>query len=209
MRIILGAACVAALISSTTGVSATTDLPGFLPELSAGTIAVISDGEFVAQTYAMGRLAPAGAGLRDRLTILTIEDGTVRTASLNVSNSVTAAPEVIALTPDGATAFVVERLGERPAGGETVRDLSPGNRLFAVDLSDKANPVIADTIEIARSLRRSPSAHKVTGWRSSRIPRTRAIFRSLPSPTAGSGKSRGSAWAISAWRARLPDRAAA
>ena len=110
MRIILGAACVAALISSTTGVSATTDLQGFLPELSAGTIAVISDGEFVAQTYAMGRLAPAGAGLRDRLTILTIEDGTVRTASLNVSNSVTAAPEVIALTPDGAAVYVADAL---------------------------------------------------------------------------------------------------
>lgn len=149
MRHILGAACAAALTSSTTWASATADLPSFLPELSAGTIAVISDGEFVGRTYATGRLAPAEAGLRDALTILTIEDGTVRTASLNVSNSVTAAPEVIALTPDGATAFVVERLGERPAGGETVRDLSPGNRLFAVDLSDKANPVIADTIEIA------------------------------------------------------------
>jgi hypothetical protein len=119
-----------------------------LGSISASTIVAISDGDFVGQTYATGRLAPSEAGYRDLLTVVSTAGGRITTASVPVSSSVTSAPEILALSRDARTAFVVERLGERPTGAEMVRDLPPGNRLFAVDLADKANPRLADTVEI-------------------------------------------------------------
>jgi hypothetical protein len=129
--------------------AAANDLPDFAGKISAGTIAAISDGDFVGQTYATGRLAPVEAGHRDLLTVLSIADGKVRTGSLPVSNSVTSAPEILALTSNGDTALVTERLGQRPQGGTMVRDLPSGNRLFAVDLSDRTTPRLADAVEVA------------------------------------------------------------
>ncbi len=120
-----------------------------LRRISAGTIAAISDGDFVGQTYATGLLAPADANYRDLLTVLSIVDDRIVTGTLSVSNSVTAAPEILALSRDGRTAFVTERLGERRNDDATVRDLPPGNRLFAIDLADKANPRLADTADVA------------------------------------------------------------
>jgi hypothetical protein len=139
----------AILSSALTYPVAATDLPGFARRIAAGTIAAISDGDFVAQSYATGRLAPRAAGHRDILTILSIADGKVTASEIPISNSVTAAPEILELTRDGRTAFVIERLGERPEGAEMVRDLAPGRRLFAVDLSTKSAPRLAATAEIA------------------------------------------------------------
>ncbi|CCV16177.1 PD40 domain-containing protein [Mesorhizobium sp. STM 4661] len=138
--------------------------PDLVGRISANRIAVISDGDFVAQTYATGRLAPRQAGYRDTLTVLSIVDGKVVTGTIPISNSVTAAPEILQLTEDGQTAFVTERLGERPAAGDTIKDLPPGRRLFAVDLSDAAAPRLADTAEIAafpESLSVSPDGRRI------------------------------------------------
>ncbi|MGH7006054.1 MAG: hypothetical protein ACREIP_19090, partial [Alphaproteobacteria bacterium] len=44
------------------------EIPDFAATLSAGTIAAISDGDFVGQTYATGDLAPRAAGHRDLLS---------------------------------------------------------------------------------------------------------------------------------------------
>ncbi|SMF10367.1 6-phosphogluconolactonase, cycloisomerase 2 family [Xaviernesmea oryzae] len=123
-------------------------LPDFVGGISAGTIAAISDGEFFGSTYGTGQLTPRSAGFRDVLTVLSIGDGQVAVSEVPVSNSVTAAPEILQLTPDGRMAFVAERLGERPESGETIRDLPPGRGLFAVDLSDKSAPRVAATVEI-------------------------------------------------------------
>jgi hypothetical protein len=128
--------------------AAATPLPDFVAGISAGTIAAISDGEFFGHTYGTGRLTPRAAGFRDVLTVISIAGGRVSRSELPVSNSVTAAPEILQLTPDGRTAFVVERLGERREDGDTIRDLPPGRRLFAVDLSDKAAPKIVATAGI-------------------------------------------------------------
>jgi hypothetical protein len=138
----------AALLSTTANPASAGDLSAFVGAIAAGTIAVVSDGDFVGQSYATGRLAPREAGHRDLLTVLSIVDGKVTSAQVPVSNSVTAAPEILTLSAEGKTAFVTERLGERPEGGEQVRDLAPGRRLFAIDLSDRAAPRIAATAEI-------------------------------------------------------------
>ncbi len=149
MKSMLARSLLTALLGSAAFPVAAAELPAFAASLSAGTIAVISDGDFVGQTYATGRLAPREAGHRDLLTVLSIANGRITTGTLPVSNSVTAAPEILAITRDGRTAFITERLGERPKEGETLRDLPPGRRLFAVDLSNKSAPRLADTAEIA------------------------------------------------------------
>ncbi|MBX4957307.1 hypothetical protein HJB56_22255 [Rhizobium lentis] len=118
-----------------------------LGRVSASRIAVISDGDFLAQTYGTAELAPREAGYRDLLTIMSQAENKIVTRSIPISNSVTSAPEILALTKDGRTAFVTERLGERPEGGKRIGDLPPGRRLFAVDLSDSA-PRLSATIEI-------------------------------------------------------------
>ncbi|SCB32175.1 hypothetical protein [Rhizobium multihospitium] len=89
--------------------AAATETADLLRRISAGTVAAISDGDFVGKTYATGLLAPADGDYRDLLTVLSIVDGNVVTGTLPVSNSVTAAPEILALTSGGRTAFVTER----------------------------------------------------------------------------------------------------
>ncbi|MBV7485396.1 beta-propeller fold lactonase family protein [Bordetella sp. BOR01] len=123
-------------------------LPPWAADIDAGTLAVIADGDFVAQTYATGRLAPVDAGWQDTLAVWTRRNGAWTHGRIPVSNSVTAAPEILALAPGGATAFVVERLGMRQGDAQTVRDLPAGSRLFAVDLGAPQAPRIAATLDV-------------------------------------------------------------
>lgn len=139
-------------------------LPDWAGAIDAGTLAVIADGDFVAQTYADGRLAPAAAGWRDTLAIWARRDGRLTAGRIEVSNSVTAAPEILALAPGGDTAFVVERLGQRDARAQTVRDLPAGHRLMAVDLADPQAPRIAATLDVGplpEALAVSPDGRRV------------------------------------------------
>jgi hypothetical protein len=164
MRAFLIRTSFAVLLGGTTLPTVAAELPEFVGRISAGTIAAISDGDFVSQSYVTGRLAPRERHYRDLLTVLSIVNGKITTGTLPVSNSVTAAPEILELSRDGLTAFVTERLGERPTGGETVRDLPPGRRLFAIDLTNKTTPRIADIAEIAafpESLSISPDGTRV------------------------------------------------
>lgn len=112
-------------------------------------IVTISDGDYLAGTYADGNLASAGSGYRDLLSTIRMSNGDVEVEHLEVSNSVTAAPEVLALAPDAGTAFVAERLGQRRFGDSRAEQLLPGDRLFAVALPDVGAPTTADTVTIA------------------------------------------------------------
>lgn len=85
--------------------------------------------------YASGQLPSPSAGLRDMLSIISVTGGAASVSQLALSNSVTAAPEVLVLARDGRTAFVAERLAQRGPQAQTVRDLGPGHRLFAVDVA--------------------------------------------------------------------------
>lgn len=144
--------------------SAQSNLPDVITRVQAGTVAAISDGDFVAASYATGRLAPPELGHLDLLTVISLEDGRASTAQIEVSNSVTAPPEALSLTRDGRTAFVVERLGRRRPGSTLTRDLAPGRLLTAIDLSDKGAPRIADTVEVGpfpEAVRASPDGRRV------------------------------------------------
>lgn len=116
----------------------------------AGTrIVTIADGDFTAHSYSTGQLAPKDAGFRDHLTVIELGSSEPTPSSLEVSNSVVAPPEVLELSPDGKTAFVVERLTQRSADAVAVSDLAPGSRLFAVDLTVAGQPRLAATAEVA------------------------------------------------------------
>ncbi|MGN9907840.1 hypothetical protein ACTMTJ_09835 [Phytohabitans sp. LJ34] len=114
-----------------------------------GRIVAVSDGDHLASTYGDGVLSPESAGFRDLVTVLDLNGDRVDTASVEASNSVTAAPEILALSADGRTAFVVERLGQRPPGGTTVRDLPPGDKLTVLDVSGSAAPRVHDVATVA------------------------------------------------------------
>ena len=112
-------------------------------------LVVIADGDFFASTYADNRLPDADPRYQDTLTIIPLPLGS-EIASLNVSNSVNAPPEVLALSPDGNTAFVVEYLGQRNSATKTRQDLAPGRCLTMVDLTNPRQPKIRDRLEIAK-----------------------------------------------------------
>ncbi|WP_426754525.1 acetolactate decarboxylase [Myxococcus sp. Y35] len=135
--------------------------PDFLRDLDAATLAVISDGDFVGHSYASGRLADSADGHRDLLTLVRLGEGGASRSHVEVSNSVTSAPEALALTPDGGTAFVIERLGQRPHGAQQVRELPPGARLSAVDL--RGAPRVAATTQM-RAFPEALAVHPEGRW---------------------------------------------
>ena len=133
-------------------------LPGFASRIDARAIAVISDGDFRASTYRDNRLAAQGPDYRDVLTILRPLAAGGR-AEVAVSNSVTAPPEVMAVSPDGRFVYVVERLGQRTPTSQLTRDLAPGRRLSAIDITDPARPRVVAGVDagpMIESVRISP-----------------------------------------------------
>jgi hypothetical protein len=112
-------------------------------------LVVISDGDFFASSYVDGRIPPIDPRYQDALTIIPLPLGS-ETVSLNVSNSVNAPPEVLALAPDGNTAFVIEYLEQRNSETKTREDLPPGRWLTMVDLTNPRQPKIGDRLEIAQ-----------------------------------------------------------
>lgn len=146
MRLPLLACLTITLIAASTGAltpAAAQDESRWARHIDAGTIAVLSDGDFEAHTYATGRLADPAAGWRDTLTVLRRGASGWSRSSIEVSNSVTAAPEVLRLSPDGRVAFVTERLAQRTAEATRSADLAPGRRLFAV--ATEGEPRLLDT----------------------------------------------------------------
>jgi hypothetical protein len=132
--------------------------PGLYGLIKGKTLATIADGDFTAATYSNSELAPMD-GREDVLTVMRL--GTERPVfgSIGVSNSVTATPEVLALSLDGRFAYVIERLGQRAAGMKVISDLPAGKRLSIIDISHPTSPKLSDTIELTvlpESLRVSP-----------------------------------------------------
>ena len=119
-------------------------------DLQGKHLIVISDGDFFASTYADGRIPEADPRYQDTMTIIPLPLNSSETTSLEVSNSVNAPPEVLDLSPDCNTAFVIEYLGQRNAQAQTREDLPPGRLLTMVDLTNPTQPQIRDRLEIAQ-----------------------------------------------------------
>lgn len=137
------------LLSAVSLKTASAELPdSALAQLDATVIAAVADGDFVAGSYASGELAPLSAGYRDQLVLLRRSGDRWRRESLPVSNSVTAPPEVLGLSADGRTAFVIERLARRSPVASRIEDLVPGRRLFAIALPPGAPAERADSVAL-------------------------------------------------------------
>ncbi|KAM3112519.1 beta-propeller fold lactonase family protein [Phormidesmis sp. 146-33] len=144
---------IAFIIGCLTCISISTQLSNPQPtqqllEFTGRYIAAISDGDFLASTYADGKL-PA-QGVSDQLSIVTLPlNGKQEAiAQINASNSVIGAPYALALSPDYRTAFVVETLGAMPANATRREQLPSGNQLVAIDLSNPRRPIVRDRIEV-------------------------------------------------------------
>jgi 6-phosphogluconolactonase (cycloisomerase 2 family) len=154
------AATALAVMAAAGSLSAQT-LPGFARQIDARAIVAISDGDFRASTYRDSKLAAPSGDFRDVLTVLQPggQSQLASRAEVAVTNSVTGPPEVMAVSPDGRFAYVVERLGPRTAGAALTRDLAPGRRVSAIDLADPATPRVVASIEagpMLESVRVSP-----------------------------------------------------
>jgi DNA-binding beta-propeller fold protein YncE len=143
--------CCSALASATT--------PTWLRQVDAHKIVTIADGDFSAATYSTGELVNTQPPTSDVLTLMRLRGGRVETASTPASNSVTSPPEVLALSPDGRYAFVVERLAQRATGQKLARELAPGQQLATIDLDAAAGPTVVATAQVgpsAESVRMRP-----------------------------------------------------
>jgi DNA-binding beta-propeller fold protein YncE len=110
-------------------------------DLQGRGLVIASDGDFFASSYVDGRIPGNDPRYQDALTLIPLPF-TGEAISLNVSNSVLSPPEIMALSPDGKTAFVVENAAQRPANATNRADLPPGRLLTMVDLTNLRQPEI-------------------------------------------------------------------
>ena len=108
----------------------------------------LSDVDMVATAYEDGQL---GAVVEQPDTLSIFDLRQERTLStITASNSVASPPSVLAISPDGQFAAVIETLQPRPEGATTLEELEqvPGNVLRIFDLSNRAAPVLSSQVVV-------------------------------------------------------------
>lgn len=116
-------------------------------DFQARSLVAISDADMVASAYADGDLGNAQG--RDALTLIQPVKTPNRftSAAVEVSNSVVGSPAVVAVTPDGRFAVVVETLKQRQKGDTRLNQLKPGRDIVVVDLLHAGGPRVIQKIE--------------------------------------------------------------
>lgn len=141
--------CLALLTMATSaGAQEAGDQP--LRGVAASRIVTVSDGDFLASTYGDANLAPYGR-YQDVLTVLTRRGDRFEPQAISVSNSVSAAPEVLAVAPDGRTFYVVDRQAPPTPGARTTADLAAGRTLTAVQTGSDGRLSVLATRQVAPS----------------------------------------------------------
>ena len=116
---------------------------------------IASDADMVATAYADAKLDRV-AGVEDTLTVidLPLNSNNPQISKIPVSNSVMSWPQIIATSPDGKRAYVVE-VRSRPADGiqelNTIDDMPEGKYLTVVDLTNSAQPKIIESVAVGRN----------------------------------------------------------
>lgn len=105
----------------------------------------LSDGAMVATGYIDGRL---GSREPDLMSVVRrAEDGAWARADVVVPNSVGTWPNVLAVTADGRTAIATEPFSQPATDAELFSAIGRGRTLSVVDLSDRSNPTVRQTVE--------------------------------------------------------------
>ena len=116
---------------------------------------IASDADMVATAYADAKLDRV-AGVEDTLTVinLPLDANNPQISSLPVSNSVMSWPQIIATSPDGQRAYIVE-VRSRPEDGiqklDTIDDMPEGKYLTAIDLSNSQQPKVIESVPVGRN----------------------------------------------------------
>jgi len=104
----------------------------------------VSDADMLASAYVDGKLGPLEG--TDQLSVIDLQTqpSAYSATEIPVSNSVAGPPAVLAITPDGKYAFVIETFSSRPrkSTNETFADLKAGNLLSVVDLQNLKRPIV-------------------------------------------------------------------
>ncbi|WP_227271482.1 lactonase family protein [Roseobacter weihaiensis] len=110
-------------------------------------LVALSDGAMVATGYIDGLL---GSRAPDLLSVLSRSaDGTWVRSDVDVSNSVATWPNVLAVTADGQIAISTEPFAQPAEDAREFSEIEQGNTLTVIDLSDRANPTVTQTVEAA------------------------------------------------------------
>jgi DNA-binding beta-propeller fold protein YncE len=113
---------------------------------------IASDADMVATAYADAKLDRV-AGVEDTLTVidLPLNFNNPQIASIKVSNSVMSWPQIMATSPDGQRAYIVE-VRSRPEDGvqelDTIDDMPQGKYLTVVDLAIPSQPKIIESVAV-------------------------------------------------------------
>ncbi|RUT04983.1 hypothetical protein DSM106972_038040 [Dulcicalothrix desertica PCC 7102] len=116
---------------------------------------VASDADMVATAYADGKLERV-AGVEDTLTVIGLQNALNSTniQTLRVSNSVMSWPQIIAVSPNGQRAYVVE-VRRRPNNNiqafASIDQMPDGQQLTVVDIADLNQPKVLESIAIGRN----------------------------------------------------------
>lgn len=106
-----------------------------------------SDADMRPSAYLDGKLGPADGA--DALTVIRLDrpGRELRPVAIPVSNSVTGPPAVVAVTPDGRYAVVIETRGPRPLKPDPLlKDLPLGRTVTVVDLADPDHPKVTQRV---------------------------------------------------------------
>jgi DNA-binding beta-propeller fold protein YncE len=115
-------------------------------------LVIASDADMVATAYGDAKLDRV-AGVEDALTVidLPLNSSNPQIASIKVSNSVISWPQIIATSPNGNHAYVVE-VRSRPEDGiqelDTIDDMPEGKYLTVVNLTNSAQPKIIESVAV-------------------------------------------------------------
>ncbi len=116
---------------------------------------IASDADMVATAYADAKLDRV-AGIEDTLTAidLPLDPKQPQVNTLQVSNSVMSWPQIIATSPDGTKAYIVE-VRSRPADGiqelESIDEMPEGRKLTVVDISNPTKPQMLESVDVGRN----------------------------------------------------------
>jgi DNA-binding beta-propeller fold protein YncE len=116
---------------------------------------VASDADMVATAYADAKLDRV-PGVEDALTAvkLPLTPSEPALSSIQVSNSVMSWPQIIAVSPDGQRAYVVE-VRSRPADGiqefDNIDQMPDGRTVTVVDIADPLQPEIIESVDVGRN----------------------------------------------------------